>query len=91
MAPDPWWQKTPAPEGPSEVNKYVDRCLEHLLTPDAEAPVRKIVAQSLRPAGLACSGTRCDACGNENKTTTRIRNPYCTSHVLHLCSGCWAV
>ena len=82
-----WWEVEPPPQGPSEVNKYVDRCLEFLLAPEPDAPMCRIAAKSLR---ADCGDSaECDSCGLAVDRVARVRNPYCTSHAFHLCSECW--
>jgi hypothetical protein len=87
MAPDArWWEEEPPPRGPSEVNKYIDRCLDFLLTPESDAPVLRIAAQPLCEAAAA---SKCDNCGRSVDRMARVRNPYCTSHTFHMCPACW--
>lgn len=81
-----WWEVESPPQGPSEVNKYVDRCLEFLLTQQPDAPACRIVAHSLREAWDAA--TACDNCGLSVGRVARVRNPFCTAHTFGLCPAC---
>lgn len=82
-----WWEAEPPPCGPSEVNKYIDRCLDFFLAPQPDAPARRIVAQSFSEDSIA--EARCDNCDSPMQRISRVRNPFCTSHAFHLCPACW--